>query len=209
MERISKTFLAIAIIVFNIALSYAQDKEDAIDYEPIHTTYYPGDGRLNIPEQDSKFGSVMCSGDDLLITAIKGHTATVSFPLPINPFQDYTIELTMDMDINKFSSYTWGTRDVFVSITGKFLTVVNSAGENLYTNKKWALPKGDVNNQVVCKLQRRKKNTIIYINDQYICETVVSRPKQEFAMVFSVLSNKKGVMTLKAIKVEQGEENDK
>lgn len=205
MNTIYKLFFA-AVVVMTASPTILAQNEDEIEYDPIHSTILPGDGRLHIQENHGKNSSVFLIGDELMFKSHKGEPAQLEFELPLNPIQDYTLELTfITSNLNK--GFVFFGSDLFFMRLGPKLVQVLTQQETVFEDKKWKWPKSEVKDELVCKIERHKKNYTFFVNNTYVCETTINQYGSSFPFIIT-LSGSKSEILLKSIRVDQGAEND-
>ena len=201
-------FLVVVIAVFSFTTDCLAQNDREDEFEPIHKTIVPGDGYLKFEEKYDKNSSVMLTGDDLMFKSKKSQPAVASFDMPLNPMQDYTLELTFAMP-NLKTSILVISSDVFAMFIGqRHMDVVKIPEDHVFVDTKWKMPKLDNKDEVICKIVRRKKILTFYVNNKYVCETTINPISSSFPFGIQFINVKSGEMLLKSIRLDQGPETD-
>lgn len=204
--------LSFALLLSAVSFTPAFSKEDEdLEFEPIHETILPGEGRLKIDEYYDKNNSLRLVGDELVFESKKLNLVETTFELPVNPQQDYTIEYTLNIPSIKNSAVIIGTNEMATSFGslgivkgGKGISVCSN-GIEVFKDKKWKIPESSNKNECVVKFEKRKKIITLFINGKYVFE-VTTKDIQPRYIVTMALMSLKGTMTLQSIKIDQGPE---
>ena len=203
MKKTKKYIAAALMLLSAVSVSYAQS-EDVIEYEPVHSVFLPGDGRLGIEEKFDRNASVYFSGDDLVLKSKGFGVAMAQFVLPVNPMQDYIVEFVLKTDkIGKAGVFSAGVGNIAMGSCGKQM-VLTKGVENIYKNAKWKTPLYGMEEAIV-RIERRKKNVTVYVNGQYVSETQVQETLDVMDGSLCFIS-KSGEVILHSVRGDQGEE---
>lgn len=215
MKSIKFLIAALWCLIF-VQPAFAQDEvEEEIKFDPIHSTLLMSNSQFSFEEKYEKNSSVYLSGDDLIFKSKKSETAGAEFknPLPLNFKQDFTISL--NLSAKKFSSTSVFVISLnewyfFVSPT---ITMILTGDTNslapkylFQTEKKWKFPKSPIKDEIIIKIERRKKNLILFINNEYVGEATISKSilGNATGITLSYTNAKGGEIALKSITLDQG-----
>ena len=203
-------FLVVVIAVFSFTTDCLAQNDREDEFEPIHKTIVPGDGYLKFEEKYDKNSSVMLTGDDLMFKSKKSQPAGAAFYLPLNPTQDYTLELTFAVpNLKSCKSIMVIQSDVFAMCIGyKSVDIAILPQDHVFVDTNWKMPKLDNKDEVICKIVRRKKILTFYVNNKYVCETTTNQISSSFPFGIQFINVKSGEMLLKSIRLDQGPETD-
>lgn len=202
MKKILNVAAAVMFLLAGYS-AYAQS-EDVIEYEPVHSTILPGDGRLKIEEKYDRNASVYLSGDDLVLTSKGCGVATAEFVLPVNPMQDYIIEFALKTNrIGKAGVFSVRIGNIVMANCRKQMNLAKGA-EIIYENSRWKTPLCSTEDATI-RIERRRKNVTVYINGQYVCETQVQETYDVMPGVLTLIS-KSGTAVLRSVRIDQGAE---
>lgn len=197
-----RNYIAAVMMLLPVGYSAYAQSDDMIEYEPVHSTFLPGDGHLKIDEKYDKKASVYFSGDELVLKSKGFKPALAQFVLPVNPVQDYVVEFSLRNYRPKTDMVTVAAGSVAVGFCGKLIFAMNG-NDDIYKNTKWKLPVSSAG-EITIKIERRKKNVMIYIGGQYICETQVQALPGVMPCALTLHSTS-GEIVLHSIRVDQGE----
>lgn len=215
MKAIKFFIAALWCLIFVLPAFAQDDMEEEIKFDPIHSTLLMSNRQFSFEEKYEKNSSVYLSGDDLVLKSKKGEAAVVVFktPLPINFNQDFTISFNLSTkkfpqtSLINISINDWGF--VISPITTMLLTADANTRAIKYlfqTEKKWKFPKSPIKDEIIIKIERRKKNLILFINNEYVGEATISKSSTGNMTVFGLTygNGKSGEITLKSITLDQG-----